>query len=489
MRWLFPPRRGVKALIFEEHSSVLPHWWSGGARARTVVYLDAHLDLQYVNPDRIRRLEQCNSAQQVAALEKPHDLCPDAEFSYSLENFLYPASRLGLIGRLVWVVPPHVMSDYSDRVVEQLQQMDGVLPEELASFRYVDGRIDGRLLGLDLTLCDFRQLERLALPADSVIDIDTDYFVRVPGDQLWVDPREVFDALRRLPLADELVTISRSVSSGFTPLRHRYFADYLAALWEQRSDDIDHYARLFHLDRALNAGERGAALRDLGAETERRPQCAATWYLLGLAQADPAATARSHARAAAISSAYAPSVLRSACEIRNRRLPTDLARVMTLARRLAELTGAEQGLACAAVGLLFCAFGSIERALDCYRRAAATLGSQSELSMGIARLRLRAGKTDEAARYLIIALDDDKARSAAHGYLGQVFRQGGQLEQARVHFEQAHRAAPCWGVPLEMLARLYRDLGEQGLADDAASRLRELRSEQDSLSRRVAAAA
>jgi tetratricopeptide (TPR) repeat protein len=479
----------MKALLFEEHSSVLPHWWSEGPRARTVVYLDAHLDLQYVNPDRIRRLEQCRSAQQVAALEKPHDLCPDAEFSYSLENFLYPAARLGLVSRLVWVAPPHVRTGYSGRVVAQLQQMDGVLPEELTSFRRVDGRIEGRLLGLDISVCDFRQLEGLALPADSVIDIDVDYFVEVPGDRPWIDPRQVFDALRRLPLASECLTISRSVGSGFTPLRYRFLGDYLAALWEGRSDDIDHYASLFELDRRLRQGERETVAPDLGAEAARYPDCAAGWFLLGLAQADPAEAARSRARAAKISGAYAPSVLRAACEIRNRQLSTDLARVMTLVRRLADVAQGEQGPAFAAVGLLCCAFGDLERALDCYRRATATVGSSSELAMGIARLLLRAGQASEAAGLLSTALDDDKARSAAHGYLGHIFRQGGQPSQARVHLEQAHEAAPCWCEPLEMLAHLYRELGEHDLAGEAVRRLGKLRAEQDSLNRRLAAGA
>lgn len=474
---------GPRALIFEEHSSVLPHWWSEGAGPRTLVYLDAHLDLQYVNSERIRRLEQCTSAQQMAALEKPHDLCPDGEFGYSLENFLYPATRLGLIGKLIWVLPPHVRTGYSDKVATQLEQMDGVLPEELMSFRRVDGRIEGRLLGLDLTLCDFRQLERLALPADSRIDIDVDYFIAVPGDRPWVDPQEVFGVLRRLRLTTESITLSRSVSSGFTPLRHRFIADYLAALWEERADDADHYARVFDLDRRLEAGEREAVAQAMRAETERRPDCAAGWHLLGLAQADPAQAASCHARAAEISPAYGPSVLRAACEIRHRRLGADLAGVMRLGRELHKAPAAEQGLAFAALGLLLCGFGDLKGALECYRRASQTLGSQSELAMQIAKLLMRAGRPDEAVRFLAIALEDDKARSAAHSYLGHIFRRLGQLERARAHLEQAHEAAPCWGGPLETLVQLYRDLGEPALAQGCAQRLAALRAQQASLSR------
>lgn len=461
----------MRALLFEEHSSVLAHWWLERVRGRTLVYLDAHLDLQYVNPHRMRRLEQCSSAEQVAALEKPHDLWPDGRFSYSLEDFLYPAARLGLIGRLVWVAPPHVRAGYSEKAIEQLRQMDGVRPEDLRSFRRVDGRVEGRLFGLEITVCELGQLDAVALPSDSLIDIDVDYFVAVPGDRTWIDPAEVCARLRRLPQEGEYVTLSRSVGSGFTPLRHRFLGDYLAALFEERASDAAHYAALFELERRLASGERASAAPALAAEAARWPQCPATWHLLALSHADRAEAARCAARAAELSAAYAPSVLRSACEVRHRRLPTDRAAVMRLERQLAGTPPAEQGLAFAAVGLLWCLFGELERAAHCYERAAASLGSQSELAMQIARLLLRAGKWDDAARFLGAALEDDKARSAAHGYLAQAFGQGGRLAEARRHLEQAHAAAPCWRQPMEALVHLYRQLGEAALAQQLAARL------------------
>src|SRR6266481_8735738 len=127
---------------------------------------------------------------------------------------------LGLIRRLIWVAPPHVMTRYSDKAPDQLRQMDGVGPDDIMSFRRVDGRIEGRLLGLDLTVCDLGQVEAVPLPGDSVIDIDVDYFVTVPGDRAWIDPAEAFVVLRRLPVSSDRVTLSRSVSSRFTPFRH-----------------------------------------------------------------------------------------------------------------------------------------------------------------------------------------------------------------------------------------------------------------------------
>ncbi len=466
---------------------MLAHWWRERCRLRTVVYLDAHLDLQYANPERIRRLAQCRSAEELTALEKPHDLWPDRRFSYSLEDFLYPASRLGLVGRLIWVAPPHVRTGYSEKVVDQLRQMDGVGADDLMSFRRVDGRIEGRLLGLDLTVCELGQLDGVTLPADSLVDIDVDYFVAVPGDHAWIDPKQAFAVLRRLPQEGQYVTISRSVGSGFTPLKHRFLGDYLAALFEDRAEDIVHYSRLFELERELSSGHRDSAVAALGAEVSRRPDCPAAWHLLGLAQREPAAAERCHARAASLSSAYRPGVLREACEIRHRRLRADLARVTRLERQLADVPEAEQALACAAIGLLWCGFGELGRALACYRRASASLGSQSELALQIGKLFLRTGKADEATTFLTAALEDDKARGAAHAYLAQIFVRSGRLAEARMHLEQAHRAAPCWREPLAALADVYRALGEHPLAQTCAARLAEEHARQKSLGRRLAA--
>ncbi|HYX62828.1 MAG TPA: tetratricopeptide repeat protein, partial [Burkholderiales bacterium] len=180
-----------------------------------------------------------------------------------------------------------------------------------------------------------------------------------------------------------------------------------------------------------------------------------------------------------------PNVLRAACEIRNRRLATDRARLMRLARELRSLAPAEQGLGYAALGLLCCAFGDLKGALDCYRGASATLGGQSQLALEVARLLLAAGRANEAVEFLTLALDDDKDRSAAHGYLAFILSRQGRLQAARSELEQAHHAAPCWDEPLKGLVQLHRQLGEHALADDYAARLAALGVQQEALRRQL----
>jgi tetratricopeptide (TPR) repeat protein len=464
----------VKALIFEEHSSVLALWWEMRAQGRTVVSLDAHLDLQHVSAERIARLEGCCSVKQVRALGKPHSLLPDGKFSYSLEDFLYPASRLGLIERLIWVAPPHARTAYAKHAIRQMQQMDGVRPEDLYGFKKTDGGwIEGRILGLDLVICDYQDLGHLALPGDSLIDIDIDYFITVLDDKAWVNPREVFEVLHRLPLASEFVTLSRSVESGFTPLRFRFMGDYLAALWEDRHDEEMHYARLFEYEARLRAGGRQEAASDLRRELERYQRCAATWYLLGLAEADAAEAARFRGRAGDLSGAYQQNVLRSVCELRNRRLPVDMSSVLGLERRMASESGpdmTERGLAWAALGLIYCCFGELPRAMDCYQRASAVVGEHPELAMEIGKLLARSGRLDAAEGYLQVALLDDKSRTGAHFFISQIQRTKGLLDEARQHLEFASEAAPAWDELIDQLAQVHAQIGNHVEAQSCRER-------------------
>jgi tetratricopeptide (TPR) repeat protein len=451
-------------LIFEEHSSVLPLWWEGRANSRTVVYLDAHLDLQHISAERIARLEGCRTVEQVRALEKPHFLLSDEGYSYSLEDFLYPASKLGLIERLVWVAPPHVRTAYSAHAIRQLQQMDGVRPEDLYDFKITDGGwIEGRILGLDLIVCDYRHLEHIALPQDCLIDIDIDYFIAVPGDIAWVNPKEVFEVLQRLPLAPEFVTLSRSVDSGFTPLRFRFIADYLAALWEGFPDEQSHYAMLFDNEGRLRAGERQAVASELRQELDKFQDCAATWYLLSLAEADPAEAERCRDRAGKLSGAYRPNMLRSVCELRNRSLPVEMASVIRMERLLTSEEGSDnpdRGLSWAALGLIYCFFGELPHAMDCYRRATTLLGEHPELAMEIGKLLAGTGKQDKAEVYLRVALHDDKFMTAAHFLIARILVAKGLLDDARKHLVRASQAAPAWVELTDLLAQVHARLGD-----------------------------
>jgi tetratricopeptide (TPR) repeat protein len=453
----------MNVLIFEEHSAVLATWWSLPKRQRTLIYFDAHIDLQQISPKRLRQLQECTTAQQVADLNKPHHLSPDRGSSYSLEDFLYPAHRLGLIERIIWVAPPHVHTSYTPAVFERLQQMDGVEFEELLSFRRVpQGWIEGCLLGVDLTICDYRQLSQMVLPADILLDIDIDYFIALPADAPWVGPREIYTALAALPLTPEFVTISRSVASGFTPLRYRYFADYLAALYEGREADSSHFDRLFELDALHRAGSRVAAASGCRAELKMYPNCPATQYLLSLTSSNIPEAHDSQHRATALCPAYEASVLRAACEFPARGLPLDLSALRALESDFAARRRGAVEDACTyiALGLLNCHLGRLEAARACYQQATLHFEVHPELAYALGNALIQSQRPNEALAFLEVALADDKTAAGAHMLLGRIFASAKDWVKAQAHLEAASELAPAWTHLLDLRAALHSIAGQ-----------------------------
>lgn len=451
-----------RATIFEEHSSVLPHWLESGRRNFTLVTLDAHLDLQFADPSRIERLRACATAEQLRALEAPHPLCPDRRACFGIEDFLYPASCLGLLRRVVWVAPGHIAGPGLVGGLAMLQQMEGVTLEDIESFhRTAGGWVEGRLLGVPLVVCELRHLAALPLDGELCFDIDVDYFITVPGDEVWADPRAVIDMLLCRAGPDAELTIARSVGTGFTPLRYRFLAELLSALWEGREEPAADGLRLLALSRRGLAAD--VVLAGLRAEQARRAGDAAVNHALGLCELDPSLRSAWLQRARELDAAYADDVVRSLCEFSARRLPLDLRCLQTLRRQVAALqdTASRRGTAWTALGLLETKFAHVREAVRCDQTAQELLGvGHPELALEIAKLMIRGGDAPAALPYLDRALADDETRVGARLYRSETLVAAGALNAAREQLLAAHEAAPAWTDLLKHIAAVHRRGGD-----------------------------
>ncbi|UUZ48867.1 hypothetical protein LP420_40485 [Massilia sp. B-10] len=195
-----------------------------------------------------------------------------------------------------------------------LLQMEGVTIEDLETFRVAAGGvIEGRLLGLDLAICTLAQLPQAALAPPLLFDIDADYFVAVPEDAIWCEPRAVVAQLRALAGPDAALTIARSVGSGFMPLQYRFVADLLAALWDGRAAQAAHWQRLLDLMRS------GAGQGALAALQASEPGCAASAHALALSMPDGPQRSAMLAHAASLDPCYADDIVRRLGQVRARR--------------------------------------------------------------------------------------------------------------------------------------------------------------------------
>ena len=451
----------MNVVVFEEHHAVLAHWFERGHRNRTLVCFDAHLDLQRIGDARLDRLRQCTASDSMGALGKRHHLMPDAGSAYSIEDFLYAAHRLGIVEHLVWVAPDHVEIENSPETIEQLREMDGVTEECIDSARTesVGGRmlVRGQLLGLDLTICRLESLGSLELPQDLVIDVDLDYFISVPGDRLWLDPQTVAECIRRLPVDSEEVSISRSVESGFTPLKFRFLAEWLTAHLTDDSATLEQYRPVMHATLAVDEGQFREAWSLIG---EGPFQTAAAYYLA--AQLNASRHGQWLKCAATMDESYRPNPLRIACEYPARQIPIPPADV----ERLTRMADAEESsqprdddrraLTQAAIGVLWCQIGQLDRACESFHASRSLAGGCRELALAIGRSFSHSSEAERAIPYLTVALDDDKTRTAAMLLLGRIAYESGDLDSAAEYGREAMRRAPAWHLARELIAPTQR---------------------------------
>lgn len=182
----------------DDHAEALPFWRQGGRQGLTCVHLDAHLDVQEEGIPL--------ASSTGAALHREGVHCG---------NFLAPALREGLITRLLWVVPPALISG-PHRLRSTLQHLlswvDLTL-EEYSSFVLEGGRVSGLLWGRRLEVCPLEALPELTTTEGLVLDVDVDYFVTLE-DELWQSP-EHLQILAGHPW--EALTVATSLEGGYTP--------------------------------------------------------------------------------------------------------------------------------------------------------------------------------------------------------------------------------------------------------------------------------
>lgn len=457
--------------LFEEHSSVLPIWWQSRDTPCIAVYLDAHLDLQKISRDKIEALKQCQTPDQIKALEAPHHLNPSAEYAFGIEDFLYAASELKLISRLIWVVPPHIPRAYSSSLLDIVQQMEGVSFAELCSFKPVGNHaLRGTLLGLDITLCSFEDLHRLEIQAPWYLDIDIDYFVRVPDDRLWIEPGLVLDSILKQLGHPHTATISRAVDSGFTPLSMRYIADYLAAILNQDQHLPSHYQQLTLALNHLTQGQSAVALDICQQAATKVPDCAASHYLMSLIleagnkSDDQIQAARN--RAIALDGHYAFDLARFASGFPNRHRNCSAAQLDALSKKLADTSTSNKAISEIAIGLLYAAHGELKAAWQLLQKQTGDLSEHRDLLMAIARGILKSNEPHKAKELLELAAQSSKTSSSAQLSLGDLALRTGEPLAALHHYQKVSAYAPAWLLPLERQAACLEILNETSLLEN-----------------------
>lgn len=435
----------AEVIVVEEHSGSLVEWYERGLHGRTLVFLDAHLDLQFIGEERISRLIDAGSPDRFRQLEKPDHLLPDGDYVFGLENWLYAAHRLGIVERLIWVAPPHVDISYSEGVLRHVQQMDGVTLDEILSIEQsADGWYHGKLLGLDIVVCNLEHLPSVEPPAGSLIDIDTDYFIDIPGDKPWASPMWVYEQLVSACSEPALITIARSVSSGFMPMRYSFVADHLAALFRGDTEQAEHHGKLYRWSTA------GGTPAEIDEELQTFPACATTHYLRAACSDDDASREEHAAQARSLAPPYASDPVRKLCGAMNRHQPVS-SKLLNDVTALVESEDEAGERAIVALGL---GLASVGKANDAYRYFTRLSAPHPALAHAIARLLKHPRDAAVKARLLELGRTEDVSATWSLVGLAELAMRERDVATAKELLEAARRRCPAWIAPLEWLAQL-----------------------------------
>ena len=234
--------------LVDNHDEAYHLWRRAGASGRTLVHVDAHHDMAWL--DHVGLID--------------------------IGNYVCQAMRDGVVNEVVWVVPDASWATRSGRSVlrRHLNTLVKHYPGKTGPIQISDRQLSTRLLEVPVTICALDSLPEIK--PTILLDIDVDFFTlpRVeflrddrPGETPWRWPAEFLSALRRKHLNTDFVTIAYSVAGGYVPMKWKYLGDELALEWQSGSADSERAKEGFRLLRnaalAQGSSHSAEAIADL----------------------------------------------------------------------------------------------------------------------------------------------------------------------------------------------------------------------------------
>lgn len=240
-----------RMLVFQEHGEVLPHWFERGFSRASLVMFDEHLDFKFIPESRLVPL-----LAEFQAGERPRGrdsaLASRKDHGYGFDDFLYAAWRLGLLGRLHWVIPcpqQHRAASPGALLWSQLETVQGLGHRAMETWESGPGWAQVQLDGLQISVSSRVELTRRIPSGPWRLDLDLDYFESYfPAVELELNP--VADTLEDLGLT--LETACLSIANGFLRPEGRQLATWLANRFQLRK----HTSRPTRLAPPLSQGLR-----------------------------------------------------------------------------------------------------------------------------------------------------------------------------------------------------------------------------------------
>jgi len=459
----------TELVTFEEHSSTLGEWKRRGVSSRTVIYLDAHLDMQHIDDDKIQRLAVAPDMGSFLSLERPIFLDESSHYCYGLENYLYAAVRLGMIDRIVWVYP---FEDFvlANRILSHVRSFLGPDKAKLYEKKCRDVVLPGVTTGeFDLLVCPLDCLNEVETNTTFLLDIDLDYFVDVSEARILINPLDALTVIKAAGEAAEFTTLSLSITSGFLPRAYLFLADYLQELLGRPAlEPIEFYEVLIAADEQKANQDFEQALKLCRTAQRLRPGAGAPYALsaeVHKLEGDSGHAAESYRLAHSIDPRFFDSDIERAYSLLNRPVRFCRDEIDALRDKLThQPTNHDASFTHLTLGLLYLRLGELDSAVVEYNQCVGAGREFPRLSGGIGTLYAKRKDGQNAQHFLSRAINFEpptyrKARFLHHRSV--ISFDSGRFEDAKRDLLGAVAVDPTAEESWRYLALSYKKLNER----------------------------
>ncbi|MEA3224199.1 MAG: hypothetical protein U9P49_13690 [Thermodesulfobacteriota bacterium] len=230
---LFGQDRIVGAGLLEDHSEALVRLAGLGIKDAVLINIDAHDDLRRISPDKIKKLKSLVQKKDWKSIEMA-DSGGDHGL-YHPGSFIYAACRLGLIGRVYWIIPfSYFQGTDTAQALNTFMAAYGFDRQCIETFSLNNGCYEGTYAGIPLTICGIEHLPKIDEPV--ILSIDADFF---PPFANWYN-RDILTSMsvfffamanRGYRIQDAFVACS--INGGFLDAARRWIADYCMEILKQ----------------------------------------------------------------------------------------------------------------------------------------------------------------------------------------------------------------------------------------------------------------
>jgi hypothetical protein len=267
---LFPVPGKVKPFdikVLEDHKDALDHWIGKGFRDALLVSIDAHDDIQTVSAEKMNRLKDIYQRSIKRDLGDDNINIESTKPLVSNSNFINAAVKLGIIEKVVWIVPSSydLFQDNSIQLVSLLKTY-GFPDKDIDTFKIKGECFRGRAFGVPLDICEVNSLPALNGPV--LLSIDVDFFPREVSDhdyKITKSVKHIVNVMFNKGYTIRDAVVAYSVSGGFLNTTHRWVGDMIVDLLRSpemraQSELSGHYSILQRADLLLSMNRHGDLL-------------------------------------------------------------------------------------------------------------------------------------------------------------------------------------------------------------------------------------